>query len=599
MSQTMTPPVARRLPNSGTTFDLDQLITDIRVFNDRGQLGLDPLAERYRNRRASWSLFTPGLRDEELEALREYVFPYRELPATPQSEPIAVHNFTAGQWRAPKSGKTMTFASLYDRRVPFASVPDSQAEDVEEAVSYAYDFWSSLEWSTETVAYRKWVVSNWSRLMEYFYEDVMREIRHEIPKTRLEGDKDYWEAKRSADHIGGNAEKAMRGEIVPQMVANQTYWKNAFIPAGVSAVITPMNFIYGIPGIQIIGCYMAGAPMIFKGHPFGAVSNTVMIRMLLAAGADPRAVQKLEGGAGITSLSADPRIAVVSVTGSEHTALKITEARGLRPTKFEGGGSNWSWVDDGYSDAELERIAIRLTYSKLGFSSHKCTTLHGIAASPATLKKLIGYVNAEMDRWQISNPAKVGNDETKVIGPNMVHKAQTVTNIQEAARQAGCEILREGGKLTGSAFGYEVDADYAANAEVIAPVIIKVTPDVSVTCDWDGKGEQTFPLATTEYFAPILCAMELDSFEDYLKFSLITNPHDLANSIWTRDDAKLVKARQILGGMLKENDGTDSALEWEEFGASGIGGSGNMGVGDAETTIAIFCRRQKGRHLVF
>jgi hypothetical protein len=51
--------------------------------------------------------------------------------------------------------------------------------------------------------------------------------------------------------------------------------------------------------------------------------------------------------------------------------------------------------------------------------------------------------------------------------------------------------------------------------------------------------------------------------------------------------------------MLKENDGTDSALEWEEFGASGVGESGNTGVGDAETTIAMFSRKQKGRHFVF
>jgi hypothetical protein len=51
--------------------------------------------------------------------------------------------------------------------------------------------------------------------------------------------------------------------------------------------------------------------------------------------------------------------------------------------------------------------------------------------------------------------------------------------------------------------------------------------------------------------------------------------------------------------MLKENDGTDSALEWEEFGAGGLGPSGNMGVGDPEATFQIYCRRQKGRHVVF
>ena len=40
--------------------------------------------------------------------------------------------------------------------------------------------------------------------------------------------------------------------------------------------------------------------------------------------------------------------------------------------------------------------------------------------------------------------------------------------------------------------------------------------------------------------------------------------------------------------MLKENDGTDSALEWEEFGASGIGDSGNMGVGEVAATLSIY-----------
>ena len=67
------------------------------------------------------------------------------------------------------------------------------------------------------------------------------------------------------------------------------------------------------------------------------------------------------------------------------------------------------------------------------------------------------------------------------------------------------------------------------------------------------------------------------------RFSLDVNPHDLATSLWTRDDAKLSRgAPRSLGGMLKENDGTDSALEWEEFGASGVGESGNTGVGDAD-----------------
>jgi acyl-CoA reductase-like NAD-dependent aldehyde dehydrogenase len=93
--------------------------------------------------------------------------------------------------------------------------------------------------------------------------------------------------------------------------------------------------------------------------------------------------------------------------------------------------------------------------------------------------------------------------------------------------------------------------------------------------------------------------METASFDDFVRFCVNVNPHDLATSLWTRDDAKLSRCRRILGGMLKENDGTDSAFEWEEFGSSGIGEGGNSGVGDATATIAMFCRRQKGRHFVF
>ena len=63
-----------------------------------------------------------------------------------------------------------------------------------------------------------------------------------------------------------------------------------------------------------------------------------------------------------------------------------------------------------------------------------------------------------------------------------------------------------------------------------------------------------------------------------------------------REGMACVRQNAPLGA---ENDGTDSALEWEEFGASTIGESGNMGVGEVQATVSIYSRRQKGRHFVF
>ncbi|HEY2512498.1 MAG TPA: aldehyde dehydrogenase family protein [Polyangiaceae bacterium] len=553
------------------------------------QGGRDPVAALYTERRAGYSLFALSMSDADCEALRPYLFG-RPIPRKAGEAPVTCLNLVDGEWRRP--AELVPMKSLADRRVTLMQVARTREADVNFALDRAWAFWSSLEWAKEALTYRKHVVKNFSRILHYFYEECLDELRQQTPKTRLEADKDYWEAKRAADHLEGNAEKAMCGDLIPTMVPGQTYWKDSYLPAGICAVITPMNFIYGIPGIQIIGCYLSGSPMIFKGHPFSAITTTTLTKMLIAAGADPRAVHKLEGfGGDIANLTRDHRVAVVSLTGSAETAKTLQAGRDVRPVKFEGGGCNWAWIDDAYTDVELDKIAVRLTYSKLGLGSHKCTSLHGIAASKAVLDRLEPMIKREMGEWKPADPRATGPAETKIVSPLMVHKAKTLVSIRDAAKKAGVALVVEGGQLSGS--------DYADNAEVCAPVVLgRVTPETKVTVDWDGK-EKEIALATTEFFMPILCTMETATFDDFLRFSLLVNPHDLATSLWTRDDAKLQRARRVLGGMVKENDGTDSALEWEEFGSSGIGDSGNTGVGDAETTIAMFSRKQKGRHFVF
>ena len=106
--------------------------------------------------------------------------------------------------------------------------------------------------------------------------------------------------------------------------------------------------------------------------------------MLLAAGADPRAFHKVEGfGSGIAHARDRPahRGRLGDRLGRDGPQ-DPGRAAGCAGTRFEGGGCNWSFVDDGYDDEELTRIAARLTYSKLGLGSHKCTSLHGVAGAP-------------------------------------------------------------------------------------------------------------------------------------------------------------------------------------------------------------------------
>ena len=302
------------------------------AIDERG--GRDPVAALYAERRAAYSLFSLQLSDADCEALRPYLFG-RPIPRKAGDKPLTCLNLVDGEWR--RTAELVPMKSLADRRVTLFELARSREADCKHAIDRAFAFWSSLEWTSEGLAYRKHVVKNFSRLLHYFYEECLDELRQQTPKTRLEADKDFWEAKRAADHLEGNAEKAMTGEIVPTMLAGQAYWKDAYIPAGVCTVITPMNFIYGIPGIQIVGCYLSGSPMIFKGHPFSAITSTTLIKMLLAAGADPRAVHKLEGfGGDIKPIVEDERIAVVSVTGSAETAKTLQAHARRAPGEVRG-----------------------------------------------------------------------------------------------------------------------------------------------------------------------------------------------------------------------------------------------------------------------
>src|SRR5947209_3431904 len=92
-------------------------------------------------------------------------------------------------------------------------------------------------------AERRKAYSYFTRQMNYFTEEMLFEIRQQIPKTRLEAEKDFFEGKRACDHLEGSYEASVKGEMVPEMTAGQRYWRDAYLPAGLASIITPMNFI--------------------------------------------------------------------------------------------------------------------------------------------------------------------------------------------------------------------------------------------------------------------------------------------------------------------------------------------------------------------
>ncbi|HZR07574.1 MAG TPA: hypothetical protein VFA79_03270, partial [Myxococcales bacterium] len=100
----------------------EKLTAAIRSFNDRGQVGPDPLGARYAERRAGFSLFARMMSDAEIEALRPYIFCYGELPSRRK---LTIRNLIGGEWRPPASGEHATMTCPADKRVQLFEVPAS------------------------------------------------------------------------------------------------------------------------------------------------------------------------------------------------------------------------------------------------------------------------------------------------------------------------------------------------------------------------------------------------------------------------------------------------------------------------------------------
>src|SRR5256885_6234972 len=86
----------------------DKLRSAIRAFNEKGQLGPDPLAARYADRRAAFSLFARQMSDADIETLRPYLFCYPEKGIAQKpgdAKKVVVRNFIAGEWRLALSGR--------------------------------------------------------------------------------------------------------------------------------------------------------------------------------------------------------------------------------------------------------------------------------------------------------------------------------------------------------------------------------------------------------------------------------------------------------------------------------------------------------------
>ncbi len=318
-------------------------------------------------------------------------------------------------------------------------------------------------------------------------------------------------------------------------------------PLGVAGLIIAANTPIANVAWKVFPALVCGNTAVLKAAEDTPATAWVFGKLAHEAGLPPgvlNIVQGLGEEAG-APLVADPRVAVLSFTGSTAVGREIARVAGARLARcsLELGGKNPLVVCD---DADLENAVEWAAHSAFSNAGQRCAAGSRIIALdpvyPAFRDLLV----------QRTRRLKVGPADSDDFGP-VINRAQLDGMLAaiKRARSEGGAVLTGGNRLNDPAH---------ADGFFMAPTLIEnVSPDSEIS--------------THELFGPIACLYRARDFAEALDLAN-RSPYGLTACIHTRSIHRALDfARRVQAGVVVVNAGTFGSEPHMPFG--GVKQSGN------------------------
>jgi len=330
---------------------------------------------------------------------------------------------------------------------------------------------------------------------------MAEEMGKPLAQGLSEADKCAWVCRYYADH--GEA------HLAPEPIATDASTSTVrFDPLGAVLAVMPWNFPFWQVFRFAAPALMAGNVGLLK-HASNVPGCALAIEEVFRAAGLPEGCFQalLIGGARAERLVGDPRIAAVTLTGSEPAGMAVAAAAGraLKKVVLELGGSDPFVVLD---DADVARAAEVAVTARVINSGQSCIAakrflLHASIAEPFT-RRMVERVRA----LRIGDPL----DPATEVGPLAREDLLAELNQQVAESLAeGARCLIGGGRLDRPGFFY-------------APTVLEEV--------WPG-----LPVASEETFGPVAALMTFDTDDEAVALANGT-PFGLGASLWTGDLAR-------------------------------------------------------------
>ena len=385
-------------------------------------------------------------------------------------------------WVAGRPGTSAVHVDVtnpYDGSVAGAhAVPD--ADQVEAAVAAA---WAVRGAFAATSAHqRAEALAHVSRRLVERTEEIAELITAENGKPIM------WaraEVGRAASVFRFAAEEARRwsGDIQRLDTDASTGGRTGIVrrfPTGPVLGIAPFNFPLNLVAHKVAPALAVGAPIIVKPAPATPLSALLLGELLAETDLPEGSWSVLPVGNDVASaLVDDPRLPVVSFTGSEGVGLAIQAAVPHKHVTLELGGNAAAVVcPDWASDADLEWAATRIATFANYQAGQSCVSVQRVLVDRSLWERLVPLVVTKVESLAVGSPW----DEATVVGPLVDERAaQRVESWVDEAVAAGATLLT-GGVRDGASYAPTVLTDVPADAkvsceEVFGPVLVLAPVD--------------------------------------------------------------------------------------------------------------------------
>lgn len=389
-------------------------------------------------------------------------------------------------------------------------------EQINEALEQAHN--AFLSWSETSFAERAASIRRVAAYLRANKSELARIATLEMGKPIIESEAEVEKCAWNCDFYAENAEKFLANEVVATNAAESYV---SFQPLGVVLALMPWNFPYWQVLRFAAPALMSGNTAVLK-HASNVSMTALEIEHIFRECGFPEGVFRtvLVPGAETGKLIEDPRIAAVTLTGSDPAGVAVasTAGRVLKKTVLELGGSDAFIV---LADADLDgaaQMAARARYQNTGQS---CIAAKRFIVVDSVAEEFEHKFVEATAKLRVGDPF---NRETQV-GPMARGDLRDTLNQQvQAAIKMGARVLLGGKPRDGKGYFYE------------PTILTNVTPDM--------------PVFNEETFGPVAAVIRARDTDHAIALAN-DSQFGLGGNLWTRDiaQARQIARRLVSGGV--------------------------------------------------